>query len=173
MSPVYIKQSLPDIIYISNIVTIHYIELPKDYIGYQDNHDFWEICYLDKGDIEVNYDGKEILQKQGELFFIEPNKEHSHRANGAVAPNLFVISFDCRSASMKHIKNKTIEASGAVKKIIKKLISESEQAFYMPICEPSLSIMKKQTQPSNRFKAANQELFGGTFDNAAARHELN
>ena len=135
------------IIYISNIVTIHYIELPKDYIGYQDNHDFWEICYLDKGDILVNYDGKEILQEQGELFFIEPNKEHSHWADGAVAPNLFVISFDCRSASMKHFINKTIEASGAVKKILKKLISESRQAFYMPICEPSLSIMKSKPNP--------------------------
>lgn len=147
MSPVYIKQSLPDIIYISKIVTIHYLELPKDYIGYQDNHDFWEICYLDKGDLIVNYDNKEIFQRQGELFFIEPNIEHSHKSSGVVAPNMFIISFECRSQSMKYFKNKTIEANSAVKKILKKIISESKQAFYMPICEPSLTIMKSKPNP--------------------------
>ena len=51
MKATYIKTTLPSIINVSKIVTIHYYEFDKNFKYGPESHDFWELVYVDKESI--------------------------------------------------------------------------------------------------------------------------
>ncbi|MEF3301963.1 AraC family transcriptional regulator [Paenibacillus sp. GYB003] len=89
---------------IRKLITCYYFELAKNYAFAGESHDFWEMLYVDKGAFIVETEKGSHSLEQGELLFIEPNVFHSTRANGQVAPNVFVVTFECESPAMRFFK---------------------------------------------------------------------
>ena len=114
---------------IKKIYTIFYFEFGKDYNFLGESHDFWEIVYVDKGEITVTADGKKLLLKQGNAVFHMPGEYHTFAANGTIAPNIIIVSFECRSKAMDFYKNKTVHLSDAEKTLLKTILAESKNAF--------------------------------------------
>jgi len=81
------------IVDIKEIKSLYYFELSKDYRNFGESHDFWEIVYVDKGEIEATADEKIVTVKQGQAIFHKPNEFHNVIANKTVAPNIFITSF--------------------------------------------------------------------------------
>ena len=77
------------------VVTVHYFEYARDYVFEGEKHDFWELLYVDKGEVEVMADDTGYCLKQGEMIFHKPGEFHNVFANGLVAPNLVVVAFVC------------------------------------------------------------------------------
>ena len=100
LKPVYIKHTIANILPISKIVTIHYLELAKDFAHEGESHDFWEMVYADKGEILSRAGAKSRVLHPGEAIFHKPNEYHSIRADGVTAPNVFIISFVSRAKAM-------------------------------------------------------------------------
>lgn len=86
---------------IEALVSLHYFEFAKDFVFRGERHNFWELLYVDKGDVEVMADSIGYKLTQGDLIFHKPNEFHSVWANRKIAPNIIVISFICRSEAMK------------------------------------------------------------------------
>jgi AraC-like DNA-binding protein len=129
----YVRTILKDEFAINNVVTIHYFEFARDYVFEGEFHDFWEFVYVDKGEVEVMADDKGFKLKQGDMIFHKPNEFHNLWANGKVAPNLIVISFDCRSKSMKYFENKIISVGDTIKKLLANILKEAMEAFSNPL----------------------------------------
>ena len=47
----YSSYTLKDDLNISKIYTVHYFDYSKDYAFPGESHDFWEIVYVDKGEV--------------------------------------------------------------------------------------------------------------------------
>ncbi|MBE6637013.1 MAG: cupin domain-containing protein [Ruminococcaceae bacterium] len=77
MKTPYVKTQLSSIVNITKIVTIHYYEFDKNFVFNGEKHDFWELVYVDKGRVEVQYDEEKITLSQGEIIFHQPNEFHS------------------------------------------------------------------------------------------------
>lgn len=75
-------------------------------------HDFWELLYVDKGEVEVMADSTGYRLRQGDMIFHKPDEFHNVFANGVVAPNLVVVSFVCRSAAMSYFEGKILRLDG-------------------------------------------------------------
>ena len=45
--------ALKSVFNVNKIITVHYFEYEKDYSYIGESHDFWEIVYADKGDLEI------------------------------------------------------------------------------------------------------------------------
>ena len=71
-----------------------------------EKHDFWELVYVDKGELEVAADYEGYKLKEGDIIFHKPNEFHNLWANGISAPNVLVISFVCHSPMMSFFENK-------------------------------------------------------------------
>jgi AraC-like DNA-binding protein/quercetin dioxygenase-like cupin family protein len=125
----YLKTLLKEEIVIRKIVTVHYFEFAKDYIFKGEKHDFWEFLYVDKGEVEVMAETKGFQLKQGEMIFHKPNEFHNVWANGRVAPNLIIVSFDCKSESVKFFESKIISIGEMEKNLLGNILSESREAF--------------------------------------------
>ena len=68
MKAPYVKTQLSNLINVSKIVTIHYYEFDKSFVFNGEKHDFWELVYVDKGQVEICRDNEKIALSQGEIL---------------------------------------------------------------------------------------------------------
>lgn len=145
----YVKTLLKEELVIKRIVTVHYFEYSKDYIFEGEKHDFWEFLYVDKGEVEVLADTEGYKLKQGEMIFHKPNEFHNVWANGRVAPNIVVMSFECRSKAMGFFENKIMSISDFEKNLFANIIKEARLAYSSPLND---SYQKKiEKRPNSLF----------------------
>lgn len=126
----YIRYKINTSINISKIPTLIYYEFDKDYSFDGESHDFWELVYVDKGEIIIRASKEEIVLKQGEAYFHYPNQFHNIKANGKVAPNVFIITFVCRSGAMNYFKKKGhLKFGEQSRELIEKIIEEGKPVY--------------------------------------------
>ena len=138
----YIKHNINNIINIQKIVTLHYFEFDRNFYFAGESHDFWEMVYVDKGVLQIKTSKSEFSLPQGECYFHKPNEFHIHKADGVTAPNVFVISFVCRSESMKFFKYKQIKVPAKIKTLISNIISEGQKTYELPFNNPDLKELR-------------------------------
>lgn len=125
----YIKHKVTNLLSITKIVTIHYYEFDKNYCYDGESHNFWEMVYVDAGNVKINANNKEFLLKQGEIIFHKPNEFHTLETDKETASNVFVISFVCSSEAMSFFKGKTMTVPSKLKTYISSIIEEYSQTF--------------------------------------------
>ena len=118
------------------VVTVHYFEYARDYVFEGEKHDFWELLYVDKGEVEVMADDTGYCLKQGEMIFHKPGEFHNVFANGLVAPNLVVVAFVCASPAMAYFEGKVVKAEEVERELLARIVHEARDAFSNPLDDP-------------------------------------
>ncbi len=144
----YYKHKIENLLNVANVVTIHYFEFDKNFKGERESHDFWELVYADKGQILCEAEEKIFPLNEGEILFHKPNEAHSLRANGLVAPNVFIISFVCKSESVRFFENRKLKLDKRFLRFIYAIIEESKRTFDLPYSDPALKKMKLLAAPA-------------------------
>ncbi|MFC6347127.1 AraC family transcriptional regulator [Vagococcus carniphilus] len=120
----------PDmLVEIENIITVYYNEFTKSYYFDGEKHDFWELVYVDKGEVEVSADGMNYQLSEGDIIFHRPNEFHTIGGNGIVASNVLVISFVSHSPVMTFFEKKIMKLTENERKILGSFIRESKRVF--------------------------------------------
>jgi AraC-like DNA-binding protein/quercetin dioxygenase-like cupin family protein len=143
MKATYIKTDLTSIINVSKVVTIHYYEFDKNFVFEGERHNFWEMVYVDKGQVEICREDAVQIFSQGELVFHRPNEFHAIRAHNS-SPNFFVISFVCLSPAMAHFEGFHTVLEAGLKPFLSSIIYESEKTFQIPKNDPTLKRLEKK-----------------------------
>jgi AraC-like DNA-binding protein len=133
------KFALKELFKIHYLYSLHYFEFAKDFVFKGEKHNFWEILYVDKGEVEVLADKKGYNLHQGDMIFHKPNEFHSVWANKVIAPNLVVISFECLSPEIKYFENKLFSLSGSERNMMALIIKEGISSFAPPLNHPSVN----------------------------------
>jgi AraC-like DNA-binding protein len=148
MEKKYYKHKLENLLVISKIITIHYFEFDKSFVSHVESHDFWELVYADKGDIICSVEGKETILKEGEVIFHKPGVTHAHRADGRRAPNVFIISFECKNEAIRFFEDRQLSVDKGLLRFIFAIIEESKRTFDLPYSDPGLKKMKLLEYPT-------------------------
>lgn len=138
---------ISNLLNIQKIATIHYQVLDKNYTFPEELHDFWEINYADKETLYVVMDGERIELKQGEIIFIKPNQPHYVEC-GEEEPNLFIISFSCRSEAMNFFADKKMVVPENYRYLLQNIMSEATGTFSLPDFDPNLNKLKLKDSPN-------------------------
>ena len=138
---------ISNLINVQKIVTIHYQALERNYIFPEEKHNFWEINYADKENVFIGVDGKRIELKQGEILFIKPNQPHFVES-GNKEPNIFIISFACRSESMNFFCDKKFYVPENYRYLLQNIMSEAAETFELPDFDPDLIGLKLKESPN-------------------------
>ena len=148
MKQTYYKHKIENLLNVSQIVTIHYFEFEKNFASKGESHDFWELVYADKESILCTANGEEILLNEGEILFHKPNEFHTLAANKRTAPNVFIISFVCKSEGIRFFENKKLSLDKELLKFIYMIIEESKKTFDLPYSNPDLKKMPLKKRPT-------------------------
>jgi len=121
---------------IDRLYSVHYFEFSKTYTFTGEAHDFWELVYVDKGEVLATADQADIALSSGEMLFHCPNEWHNLRANGTIAPNVMIISFRCVSPEMAAFKSKRFKVGASQRELLSRILSESRVVFASPLDDP-------------------------------------
>lgn len=140
----YVKLFLNSVIEIEKIISLHYFKYIKTFWGEGEVHDFWEMVYVDAGEIEAIADDQHYFLKQGEAIFHRPMEYHNVIAHGKFA-SAFVISFECFSSSIHFFDKRIMKLSQAQQNIIAGILAEGKNAYQGPfdILNQAMLIRKK------------------------------
>ena len=110
-------------------------------------HNFWEFICVDKGEVGVTADKTFTVLKKGDIAFHQPNEFHSVQATGETAPNLVVISFECRSPAMDFFRKGIFKIDDLERNLLANIIIEAKNCFSCRLDDPYLQNMpQKESQ---------------------------
>ena len=120
----FIKYRFDKVINIEKLITVFYMEFSKDFVNDGEQHDFWEMVYIDRGEALCTGGKRKFVLKSGELTFHKPNEFHAIRAEGNTAPNVSIITFECKSRAMRYFEGKIFRLTQEEKALISMLFRE-------------------------------------------------
>ena len=154
MADTYMQFGFHKVYHIEKIITMFYMELPKNFSYEGESHDFWEMVYIDKGEMLCTADDNHFVLKSGEMTFHKPNEFHNLSGNGTVAPNIGILSFQCRSKAMKEFESKIFHLNAEEKALLSNLFAEGLACYQLT--DPNNPLLP------NNMNAITPEPFGGT-----------
>lgn len=117
---------------VAEIVTMHYFKYSKDFHFAGEKHDFWEIAYVDQGEVGVMAEKQGLILKQGEAIFHKPNEYHNIWANNRFA-NVIILSFVCDSPAMLFFEDKIMRFNDEQKHMLARMLAMGERYFKEPL----------------------------------------
>lgn len=127
----FIKHSLPPVLQIKTLITVFYMELSKDFSYEGEQHDFWEMVYIDKGNMLCTTDKNQFTLKSGEVTFHKPNEYHNLSGDGKTAPYVSILTFECDSPAIEQFDGKILRLNAEEKRLLSMLMSEGLSCFEM------------------------------------------
>ena len=109
--------------------SIYYFEFGKNFTHTPEKHDFWEMTYIDSGEIQAITEGHARTISQGQILFNKPNELHAHVSNNKVPNNMLVISFTSNSPAMSFFDKKVFTLDKTPKTLLSLFISEAKRAL--------------------------------------------
>lgn len=117
---------------VTQIVTLHYFKYAKNFTFSGEKHNFWEIAYVDRGEVGVVAENQGFDLSQGEAIFHKPNEYHNIWAKNQYA-NVVILSFVCTSPAMAQFENRIIRFGDEHRAILGKILKEGELCFQDPL----------------------------------------
>lgn len=134
---------------VDKLISFYYFELSKHFRYKGEKHDFWELLYVDKGEIELQTDSGNYRLKQGDLLVHEPNEFHSPRSNGKIAPNIMIVTFECASPAIDFFTRvKLFNLDRDEKELLTRMMEEGGHAFGPSPMSGDVRISPRQDEDS-------------------------
>lgn len=126
----FIKHRLREQLVVNDIYTCYYFEQSSREQYVAESHDFWEIVYVDKGEVNANTGSGYYRLNQGNILVHSPNEFHQLESTGSKAPNLFIVTFRCENEAMAFFEeNKLFRIGQAEHAALARLMKEGLDAF--------------------------------------------
>ncbi|MBQ8894367.1 MAG: helix-turn-helix transcriptional regulator [Clostridia bacterium] len=125
----FVKLKFDHVLRVEKIITVFYMEFSKDFQYDGERHDFWEMVYIDNGEMVCTADTNQFTLKSGELTFHKPNEFHNLSGNRDVAPNVSILTFECKSRAMQQLAGKIFRLNGEEKNLISMLFEEALSCY--------------------------------------------
>lgn len=127
----YLRHSIQNVVDVKDLTALEYLDFEGKYRDYSELHDFWELCYVENGELTLSLDEKSLVLVGGTLFLIPPNRKHSYTASPSGENRAFVACFESSSQSLKSLAEIPILAGEVERASINSVIEESQSTFYM------------------------------------------
>lgn len=109
--------------------SIYYFEFGKDFSHPPEKHGFWEMVYVDSGEINAVTDGLGRKLRQGQVIFHRPWEVHAHVSNLIDPNNMLVISFSTQSPAMDFFDKRIFTLGKTEKTLLSLFIKEARVAL--------------------------------------------
>ena len=127
----FIRYSFDKVLNVEKLITVFYMEFSRDFVYNGERHNFWEMVYIDRGEVLCTADKRRFVLKGGELTFHKPNEFHAIRAGENTAPNVSIITFECKSRAMHYFEGKIFRLSSEERALLSMLFREGLSAYQL------------------------------------------
>ncbi len=129
----YVITTLREEVPVQQIITLYFFEVDRNFRFDGESHDFWELNYVDSGELLSYVDGEYKPLRQGDIVFYPPNQFHTHHCNGQDPANLIVLTFICHSEVLNTLGNRILHLNDQQAGCLRNIITEAQNAFSSPL----------------------------------------
>lgn len=97
--------------------------LSENFVFTGETHNFWEVLYVEEGNLCVIADGRVYHLTEGDIIFHKPMELHKFHVEGNKSARIFVVSFTLAGKDVRKLENVTIALSEHQRKILGRLFS--------------------------------------------------
>lgn len=143
----FTRLAFDEVLRVDTIITLFYMEFSKSFDYEGERHDFWEMVYIDKGEMLCTADKNRFVLKSGEMIFHKPGEYHNLSGNGSVAPNASIVTFECDSAALWQLEGKIFKLDPQEKALLAELFAEGLSCYKLEDEKnPLLQRMEKRSR---------------------------
>lgn len=140
----YVLTKFNNLLNVTEIVTVHSYEFDPSFVFSGEQHDFWELVYVNRGAVEISRDGEIVILQQGDILFHQPNEYHTLRSYNS-APSLLIVSFVCKSAPMSYFMKYKGKMDKQLKPFLAAIAAEAENTYSLPKNDPDLKMLVRKS----------------------------
>lgn len=119
------------------LYTAFYQECARDFYFRGEQHEAYELVYVDRGKLHNLVAGQDILLHQGQLLLIGQNQWHTQYADEAVS--FLTLSFLAHSSALAAISGRAFSPTARASELLAWILEEREQRQYAYDCTESLT----------------------------------
>ena len=120
---------LDPVFFVTELINASYYNLPKNFAFEGETHDFWELTYVDRGEIIIRANQENYLLKSGEMVFYMPNEFHSIHLSEGKPASIVVIAFNSESPTMDAFEHKILVLGDREKRCLSTIVEEATHTF--------------------------------------------
>ena len=125
----YLRHRSLNVIDVKELIALEYLDFEGKYKNYVEKHDFCELCYVEKGNIELCLENERLMLCRDSIVFIEPDTVHSYFSENGNSNKVFVICFECPSHPLKALSGVRFSPDDSRSYCVKKIIEECKNTF--------------------------------------------
>ncbi len=116
---------------VRSLLSVNFFDLSPSFITKEEDHDAWELVYVDSGEISCICGDRTEILKQGDIVFHPPHEIHSTVCNGKQAASIFTMMFESPSDTMFAFAGKGKHVPQRLNRLLKALIDECNKTFFV------------------------------------------
>lgn len=125
----FVMQKVTEDFTIEGFNSIYYFEFSKDFQHDPEQHDFWEMVYVDSGSVNAITNGVGCTLSQGQVIFHEPMDTHAHVSDKRAPNAMMVVSFTASGDIMKYFGGKTFTLDKTSRMLLSLFLEEARNAL--------------------------------------------
>ena len=127
----YLRHRSLNVIDIKELTALEYLDFEGKYKNYVEKHDFCELCYVEKGEIELVIENEKMLLSDNDIVFIDSDALHSYFSKEGNRSRVFVICFECPSHTLRALSGVIFPSDDSRTYCMQRIIEECESTFRM------------------------------------------
>lgn len=121
-------QRIEPVFRVNALVNAAYYNLPEDYQFSGESHDFWELSYVDRGQVVIRHEDGSYLLKAGEMLFCKPDVFHSVRVWQGKPAAIVNIAFAVEG-DLEVFEDKILVLSAEERQCMAAIVREAAQTY--------------------------------------------
>lgn len=89
---------------VTGLYSAHYLEMSKNDSFLGEQHDYWEVLYVDRNKLQVTLDEETFEAVAGDLIMIAPGQFHAFACDKVHAANVMLVAFVCKSPKIELLR---------------------------------------------------------------------
>jgi len=124
----YLKHKIINLVDVKEITALESLDFEGKYADYTERHAFWEVCYVESGNISCIVEDTCLDMLPGDILFIAPNQYHRYREHSR-GSKAFVVCFESFSPPLKILCGSVFSLTDKQRIIFDNIKSETYATF--------------------------------------------
>ncbi len=115
-------------IHVKTLYTVLYQEKDKQFQFHGEKHPFWELTYVNKGNMTCDVDGEPYQLRQGQMMFFAPHQFHQQKSDGKTPLSFLTLTFDGEMDKPELLTNRALFCDETSLNLIRSMIREEKES---------------------------------------------
>ena len=125
----YLRHKIRNVIDIKELIALEFLDFEGKYRNYEENHDFWELCFVTEGEISAQIGEKIFPLAKNHLILISPMKKHTYFSAAGNKNKAFVVCFDSFSQALYAVSEYVFTPEDTEISCMMRIMQEGQATF--------------------------------------------